>query len=360
MFYRCALHAPDNRRAQALAKAARRTARKSRNLTVDIHCHFMSPRAIEFVRPHGGVAAESAMRFATPLTREILVEQNKRVHDAISGSEKRLAEMDKMGVDIQAVSPGPQAYAYFLEPDLGRQAARMVNDDLAAMVARAPDRLVAMGTVPLQDTRLAIEEMERCVREHGMRGIEISSHVNGKELARQELEPFFARAQELGILIFLHPLGTPNAERMVDHYFNNVIANPLEATLAVGHLIMEGVLERLPKLKICVAHGGGFSPYYAGRLDRNYYDKPYLRRRMTGSPSEYLKNSFYYDTCVYNPEMLDTLIDKVGASRVILGSDYPVGEEDPVGFVMNSKKLSPKQKEDVLQNNAAKMLGLSI
>jgi aminocarboxymuconate-semialdehyde decarboxylase len=130
--------------------------------------------------------------------------------------------------------------------------------------------------------------------------------------------------------------------------------------MAMASLMYEGILDDFPKLKFCVAHGGGFSPYYAGRLDRNYYDKPYLRRRMTGSPSEYLKNSFYYDTCVYNPEMLDTLIDKVGASRIILGSDYPVGEEDPVGFVMNSKKLSPKQKEDVLQNNAAKMLGLSI
>ena len=147
MFYRCALHAPDDRRAQALARAAKRTTRKSRNLTVDIHCHFMSPRAIEFTRPHGGAAAESALRYATPLTRQILIEQNTRVHDAISGTEKRLAEMDKMCVDIQAVSPGPQAYGYFLEPDIGRQASCMVNDDLAELIAPS-ERSASTSTAP--------------------------------------------------------------------------------------------------------------------------------------------------------------------------------------------------------------------
>jgi aminocarboxymuconate-semialdehyde decarboxylase len=359
MFYRCALHAPDDRRAQALARAAKRTARKSRNLTVDIHCHFMSGRAMAFVREHGAAAAESAMRYASELTRKILVEQNARVMDAISGSEKRLAEMDKMGVDIQAVSPGPQAYAYFLEPDLGRQAARMVNDDLAAMVARHPDRLVAMGTVPLQDTRLAIEEMERCVREHGMRGIEISSHVNGKELARKELEPFFARAQDLGILIFLHPLGTTSAERLTEHYFNNVIANPLEATIAVGYLIMEGVLDRLPKLKICVAHGGGYISHYIGRSDHTFRARADGRVHIKKPPSEYLKR-LYFDTVVFDHAQLRHLVARWGADHVIMGTDWPydMAEPDPVGFVESCKGLTAADKAKIHGLNAAKLLGI--
>jgi len=359
MFYRCALHASDDRRAQALARAAKRTARKSRNLTIDIHCHFMSPRAIEFTRPHAGAASESALRYATPLTRQILIEQNTRVHDAISGTEKRLAEMDKMGVDIQAVSPGPQAYGYFLEPDIGRQASRMVNDDLAELVARHPDRLVAMGTVPLQDTQLAIAEMERCVKEHGMRGIEISSHVNGKELARKELEPFFARAEELGILIFLHPLGTTNAERLSDHYFNNVIANPLEATIAVGHLIMEGVLDRLPKLKICVAHGGGYISHYIGRSDHTFRARADGRQHIKKPPSEYLKR-LYFDTVVFDHAQLRHLVARWGADHVIMGTDWPydMAEPDPVGFVESCKGLTAADKAKIHGLNAAKLLGV--
>jgi aminocarboxymuconate-semialdehyde decarboxylase len=359
MFYRCALHAPDDRRAQALARAAKRTARKSRNLTIDIHCHFMSPRAVKFVQQHGAQAAESAMRYATELTRRILVEQNVRVMDAISGSEERLVEMDEMGVDIQAVSPGPQAYAYFLAPDLGRQSARMVNDDLAAMVARAPDRLVAMGTVPLQDTRLAIEEMERCVKEHGMRGIEISSHVNGKELASKDIEPFFARAEALGILIFLHPLGTTNAERMVDHYFNNVIANPLEATLAVGHLVMEGVLERQPKLKMCVAHGGGYISHYMGRSDHTFRARVDGRVHIKKKPTDYLRR-LYFDTVVFDHAQLRHLVARWGADHIIMGTDWPydMAEPDPVGFVASCKGLSAADKAKIHGLNAAKLLGL--
>jgi aminocarboxymuconate-semialdehyde decarboxylase len=359
MFYRCAAHAPDDRRAQALAKAARRTARKSRNLTIDIHCHFMSPRAVEFMRPHAGPAAESAMRYASALTRQILVEQNARVMDAISGTEKRLAEMDKMGVDIQAVSPGPQAYGYFLPPDIGRESARMVNDDLAALVAREPDRLVAMGTVPLQDTRLAIEEMERCVKSLGMRGIEISSHVNGQELARKELEPFFARAQDLGVLIFLHPLGTTNAERLSEHYFNNVIANPLEATLAVGHLIMEGVLERLPKLKICVAHGGGYISHYIGRSDHTFRARADGRQHIKRKPSDYLKR-LYFDTVVFDHDQLRHLVARWGADHVIMGTDWPydMAEPDPVGFVESCEGLTAADKAKIHGLNAAKLLGV--
>jgi aminocarboxymuconate-semialdehyde decarboxylase len=358
MFYRCALHAPDERRAALLARATKRTTSKSRNLTVDIHCHFMSPRAVEFVRPHMGPASESAMRFASELTRQILVEQNARVMEPISGSERRLAEMDRMGVDIQVVSPGPQAYAYFLDPDLGRVAAGMVNDDLAEMVSRRPDRLKAMGTVPLQAPELAIAEMERCVREHDMRGIEISSHVNGKDLSRAGLERFFARAEELGVMIFLHPLGTTNAERMVDHYFNNVIANPLEATMAVGHLIMDGVLDRHPRLKMCVAHGGGYISHYPGRSDHTFRARADGRVNIKKKPSDYLKK-LYFDTVVFDHDQLRHLVARWGADHVIMGTDWPydMAEPDPVRFVESCKGLTAKQKAQIHGLNAAKLLG---
>ena len=130
--------------------------------------------------------------------------------------------------------------------------------------------------------------------------------------------------------------------------------------MAMSSLIYEGVMDRYPKLKICIAHGGGYLPFYPGRVDRNYYDKPYLRRDMKRSPSAYMKQKFYYDTCVYDPDMMDFLIKKVGADRIVLGSDYPVGETDPVAFVRNAKGLSAADKEKILSKNATKLLGLKI
>ena len=125
-------------------------------------------------------------------------------------------------------------------------------------------------------------------------------------------------------------------------------------------LIYEGVLDQFPKLKICVAHGGGYLPYYPGRVDRNYEDKAFTRVNMSMSPSDYLRRHFWYDTSIYDPDMLEFLVRKVGAARIVMGSDYPSGEEDPVGFVRRAKKLSADEKEDILGRNAAKLLGLSI
>jgi aminocarboxymuconate-semialdehyde decarboxylase len=266
-----------------------------------------------------------------------------------------------MGVDIQVVSPGPQAYNYWLDPDLGREAARIVNDDLAALVARHPDRLRAMGTVPLQDARLAVEEMERCVREHGMRGIEISSHVNGKELAEARLEPFFARAEELGVLIFLHPLGTTSAERLAEHYFNNVIANPLEATISVGHLILSGALERHPRLKMCVAHGGGYISHYIGRFDHTYRARADGRQFIEKPPSHYMKR-LHFDTVVFDHAQLRHLVALWGADRVVMGTDWPydMAEPDPVGFVASCAGLSAADKAKIHGLNAAKLLGIKV
>ncbi len=359
MFYHCGPHAP---RAPATGHGHARTVRRrSKSVTVDIHCHFMSPRAVEFVRPHFAPERESALRYANPLTRQILIEQNARVAGPISTAEKRLKDMDRMGIDIQAVSPGPQAYNYWLDPDLGREASRMVNDDLAALVATHPDRLVAMGTVPLQDARLAVAEMEYCVKKLGMRGIEISSHVNGTEISDKRLEPFWAKAEELGILIFLHPLGTTSADRLADHYFNNVIANPLEATIAVGYLVMDGVLDRHRKLKICVAHGGGYVSHYPGRMDHTYRARADGRVNIKRPPSEYIKR-LYFDTVLFDHAQLTHLVKRWGADHLILGTDWPydMAETDPVGFVESCKGLTAAERAQIEGLNAAKLLGLKL
>jgi aminocarboxymuconate-semialdehyde decarboxylase len=175
--------------------------------------------------------------------------------------------------------------------------------------------------------------------------------------ARLSLDKFFAKAQELGIVIFIHPAGFTHAERLTNHYFNNVIGNPLETTVAASHLIFDGVLERYPKLKIVLPHGGGYLAHYWARMDHAYKARPDCRVSIKRKPSSYLEK-FYFDTITFSPDMLRHLIDRFGADHVLLGTDYPVdmGVEDPVGFIAKTPGLSPAEKKQIEGMNAARLL----
>ena len=274
----------------------------------------------------------------------------------LNGVADRLADMDRLGVDVQALSPNPGQYYYFAPPELGRELTRTINDGIAEAVASAPERLVGIGTVPLQDVGMAIAEMHRAVRDCGMRGIEVGTNVGGRDLADDEFRPFFAAAEELGILLFLHPLGFTQGERLSDHYLNNLIGNPLESTIAISHLIFGGVLDAYPGLKICVAHGGGYLPAYRGRMDHAYNAREDCRQHIARAPSSYL-NQLWFDSLVFDRAQLDQLVAIYGADRICLGSDYPfdMAEPDPVGFVDH---LGGATKPQVLGLNAARLLGL--
>ncbi len=254
----------------------------------------------------------------------------------LSSIARRLADMDRMGIDVQAVSPSPNQTYYWAEPGLGLELARQVNDRLAGIVAEHPRRFVALGTVPLQDVELAVAELERCVKELGFRGVEINPNVNGAELTdpRLGLEKFFARVEELGVVVFMHPLGFTQGERLVDHYFNNVIGNPLETTVAASHLIFDGVMERHPKLKIVLPHGGGYLAHYWARMDHAHRMRPDCRTVIRKRPSSYLAR-MHFDTITFDPGMLRALIERFGARHVVLGTDYPYDmmETDPVGLI---------------------------
>lgn len=348
--------------AERLAKPAKL---KRKPVVIDFHAHINVPEVAEYAAPHSVSRAANRVpehRFVTDEHRKLAQDWTARIRARMDSYDMRVKDMDEAGVDIQVLTLSlisHHTYWAGADEETSAKMERLANDRMAEVIHEYPGRFVGLGGVPLHSLQFAVNELERCMGELGFKGVQVSSMAGDMELGDERLRPFWKRAEELGAAIYLHPAGVFDV-RYAPHQLWNSIGQPLEEAMAMASLMYEGILDDFPKLKICVAHGGGFSPYYAGRLDRNYYDKPYLRRRMTGSPSEYLRNSFYYDTCVYNPEMLDTLIDKVGPSRIVLGSDYPVGEEDPVGFVMNSKKLSAKEKEDVLQNNAANMLGMSI
>ena len=234
-----------------------------------------------------------------------------------------------------------------------------MNERLAEIVAQHPDRFVALGSVPLQDVSLAISELTHCAKNLGMRGVEINPSVRGMDLtdAKLNLDAFFAAVQKLDVLIFMHPIGFTHGERLVNHYFNNLIGNPLETTVAASHLIFDGVLERHPKLKVVLPHAGGYLAHYWARMDHAYRARPDCRGQLKRQPSAYLER-FYFDTLTFDQGMLAHLIARFGADRVLLGTDYPydMGMERPLEFIEGVKGLSKAETAAIEGGNAARLL----
>src|SRR5947207_185710 len=287
--------------APAARGGARATVKKrGRSLTVDIHCHYMNTEVAAKVAPLNPAQHEPMAVYSNAATREVNAKQVKERGPKLTDIALRLKDMDKMGVDIQAVSPAPHQTYYWTDPGMGQELSRQINERLAEIVAQHPDRFVALGTVPLQDASLAVAELEHCIRKLGMRGVEINSSVRGMDLtdAKLNLEAFFAKAEELGIVVFMHPIGFTQGDRLVDHYFSNIIGNPLETTVATSHLIFDGVMERHPKLKEVLPHAGGYLAHYWALIDHAYQARPDTHGRLKRKPSSSLEK-FYFDTITF-------------------------------------------------------------
>lgn len=354
--------APARKTAVKTVKAAAgRPRRKTtgRSARVDIHCHYLNPAVAADVAPLNPAQHEPSIIYATDLTREVNVKQMRDRAPQLSTIEVRLKDMDRMGIDIQAVSPAPPQFYYWTEPSLGAGLAARVNDRIAEIVATWPDRFVGLGTVPLQNADLAVGELERAVQQLGLRGIEINTNVNGRNLTDPALglEKFFRRVQELDVVLFLHPNSFTHADRLTQHYFNNVIGNPLDSTIAVSSLIFDGVLERNPKLKVVVAHSGGYLAHYWARMDHAHRARPDCRTVIRKPPSTYLKK-LHFDTITFDTDMLRHSIEKWGVDHVLLGTDYPydMGDVDPVGHIERVPRLSRADKERIMGGNAARLL----
>ena len=195
---------------------------------------------------------EPSQRFSNELSRATNRKQMENVWPCLTSVDQRLRDMDKMGMDVQAISPSPFHFMYWLEPEIAKKMSRSVNEHLASIVRAHPDRFVALAHVPLQAPEAAAEELDYCVRQLGFRGAEIGTNVVGTEISRGRDE-FWRKAHELDVVVFMHPNGFTGGERLADHYFTNVIGNPLDTTVAVAHLVFDGVLERFPKLKLVAA-----------------------------------------------------------------------------------------------------------
>ena len=354
MLYNCAPHGS----AASGTTRHKVVKRGNKSLAVDLHCHVHTPAADETAKK-GDKPADVTARYGDPRTIERQKQLRIELDRKLTSVEQRLADMGRMGVEVQAISTSPMQYYYGLDADLGRQTSRIINQRLAEIVASHPDRFVGLGTVPLQAPELAVAELEYCMKSLGFRGLEIGTNVGGLELSDTRFEAFFARAEELNAIIFLHPSGFTEPRRLTQHFLTNVIGNPLDTTVALAHIVFGGVLERHPGLKFVAAHGGGYMGHYPARMDHAYKVRPECHDHITRPPSYYMKK-IYYDTMVFSHEQLEHLVNLWGANHVVIGTDYPydMGYYKPVDFVNKTRSLTRAQKTAIIGGNAAKLLGL--
>ncbi len=326
---------------------------------IDIHSHRECGPAAALVQPEAERLGRKPLQVGNELTKEVNRKQLADIRPKMESVEVRLADMDAMGVDVQAISLSPYQLFHWAEGDLGVRAFHQANDDLAEMVATHPDRFLGLGVVPLQDPAAATDELKRCSVELGFRGIEMATHIEGEELSSPRFESFWGAVEELDMLVFLHPTGFTEPRRLMDHYFFNTIGHPLEEAICAGRLIFDGVMERHPNLKFVFSHGGGYVAPYAGRFDHAYHAREDVRHGLPRPPSEYL-SLFYFDTMVFEPDQLGFLIDKYGADHILLGTDYPydMGETDPLGLLSKVDGLTPEQHDQIIGGNAARLLGV--
>ena len=307
--------------------------------TVDVHAHCVIPETLTML----GLKPETQRRGLVMVVAD------------------RVSEMDAQGIDVEALSINP--FWYKAERDLAQKLIQIQNEKLAELCAARPDRFVAFASVALQHPDLALQQLEDGVKKLGLRGAAVGASVAGDEFSDPKFHPFWAKAEQLGVLIFIHPQSTPDlAKRFKGNgWLSNVIGNPLDTTIALQHLIFEGTLDKFPGLKICAAHGGGYLGSYAPRSDHGCFISPQNCNPdivLKKEPTEYL-NQLYFDSLVFTPEALRHLAAQVGTSQIVIGTDHPIPwNEHPVDHIMATRSLSDAQKAAILGGNAAKLLGI--
>jgi aminocarboxymuconate-semialdehyde decarboxylase len=344
-----------------LSAAQTGTARQRREVAVgghrvkviDVHAHVRVPEAWELVKDRIGREGR---------TGDVNLANPNSPANIYNDVEKRLADLDEMGIDVQAVSINP--FWYWADLELARRIVRVQNEKIAEFCAAHPDRFVGFGSLALQHPPLAVEQMEEGVKKLGMRGFAIGGSVNGDDLSAPKFHPFWAKAEELQTLIFIHPqsAGAPIDERRLqgNGFLDNVIEHPLETTLALTHLIQDGTLDLFPNLKICAAHGGGYLPSYSSRNDQCLEAFPKLCKPLKKLPSEYLKQ-LYYDSVLFSPEDMRHLVAVVGASQVVVGTDYPtLWNRTPVDRILAVPGLGEREQAAIFGGTLSKLLKMEV
>jgi aminocarboxymuconate-semialdehyde decarboxylase len=330
--------------------------------SIDIHAHLVPRslwRAAEAGREWHGFRHEPGDGLGTVLGNGKRTQFNSpKVRFT---PEERIADMDAQGVDVQVVSIHTPFFGYHLDPTQGRALAREVNDEIASMTKQWPARFAGLATLPVQDVKLAVDELERAVTVLGLKGAELDTVVNGENWDEPRFLPLFKAAEAIGAVLFFHPQPQHNfmLQRSTRHGLANSLGVIVEDAIVVAVLIFGGILDAYPGLRICVAHGGGPACFAMGRIDRSWHGTPPDRRTIPQPPSSYQRR-LYYDTVVGSEKTLRFLLDEVGADRVVLGSDWPFvpWHPSPVTWVQGLKSLSQEDKDQILSRNLEALLKL--
>jgi aminocarboxymuconate-semialdehyde decarboxylase len=320
-------------------------------VTVDFHAHAQSPKAMELIASAPANPGGEANPHNSQLART-------RYHAAFRDINVRLHTMDRERIDMQAVSPAPN-YAYWADQELSDRIVTASNEHVAEICATNPERFVGLGHVSLQFPELAARQVASMMTSLGMRGVEIGTRAEDVDLDDPSLDPFWAAAQEHRAPIFIHPAGTTLGKRVSKYYLGNVIGNPLDTTIALTNLIFGGVLERFPMLNVVAAHGGGYLPSYFARSVHGHQVRPEMHT-ISRPPTEYLRR-IWIDNLVFEPLFVAHLVTVMGASRVVLGTDYPfdMGQENPVDLVEAVPGLSAAERDRIKGGNAIELLHLN-
>lgn len=326
---------------------------------IDMHAHATVPEALDYVQ------SRSAPMPKGPGLNPLADAVNARHHDEtfalLTEPGARLEQLDEMGIDLQVLWPTPHLHSYYgLERDIAVHASSLTNDGMAAFAAFRPDRFVPMGTVPMQFPDAAVRELERCATELGLKGVQLLGTVAGSEISDPAFDSFWAAAEALDMLVFVHGSGNSLGGRLNRHNLVNAIGNPLETTIALSFLISDGVLHKYPRLRILAAHGGGYLGGYSGRSDHNWGARADGYNGLPHPPSFYLKRNVWFDSVVFTREQLKHLVRTYGADHVVIGTDYPfnMAEFDPVEHVLNAEGLSERERREVIGGTAGALLGI--
>lgn len=328
--------------------------------TVDLHTHILPERWEDLDRKYG---YEGFVRLDhhAPCRARMMVGDRffREIDDRCWAPERRAADCDDFGVDLQVLSTVPVMFSYWAKPADALDLSHLLNDHLAGVVAAHPGRFAGLGTLPMQDAELACRELDRCLDELGLPGVQIGSNVNGTNLGDASLRPFFRHAAARGAAIFVHPWEMVGRDRMKEFWLPWLVGMPAETALAISSVLMSGLLDELPTLRLCFAHGGGSFPYTIGRIQKGFDERPDLCQTASRTPPRESARRLYFDTLVHDPNALRYLIDFAGAERLALGSDYPfpLGESRP-GELLRSMGLPEGALARILGGTALEFLAM--